>query len=64
VKTKCLDTLEWFIKKSEKDKWFLSYDKKLNTTIFGVIEDSEYEGYVFKPVLHGGKYVYGVVIKE
>ena len=62
-KTKCLDTLEWFIARSQKDKWSLEYDKNLSRNIFGIIVNDEYDGYKFIPVLHGGSYVYGVEIK-
>ena len=61
MKTKCLDTLEWFIKKSQKDKWSLDYDKNMDVKTFGIIDIDEYDGYIFIPVLHGGKRVYGAV---
>jgi len=47
MKTKCLDTLEWFIKKSQIDKWSLDYDKNMDVKTFGIIDIDEYDGYVF-----------------
>jgi len=63
--TKCLDTLDWFIAKSKKDKWTLWYDQNLDKRIFGIIvPDDVYVAWNFIPVLHGGSYVYGVKIKS
>jgi len=62
-KTKCLNTLAWFIWKSQEDKWSLEYDKILDSKIFGIISNDEYDVWKFVPVLHMGSYVYDVKIK-
>ena len=48
MNTKCLDTLNWFIEISKKDKWQLIYDKNLSTNVFGIIDyDEDTHGYKF-----------------
>ena len=65
MNTKCLDRLNWFIEKSKKDKWQLTYDKNLSTNVFGIIDyDEDTHGYKFLPVLHNGFKVFGVVVKN
>jgi len=65
MNTKCLDTLNWFIERSKKDKWQLTYDKNLSTNVFGIIDyDEDTYGYKFLPVLHGGSKVFGVIVKN
>jgi len=65
MKTKCLDTLKWFIEKSKNDKWQLTYDKNLSINVFGIIDyDEDTRGYKFLPVLHGGSKVFAVIVND
>jgi len=61
--TKNLNTLAWFIWKSQEDHWSLEYDKNLDYKIFGIISKDKYLLYKFIPVLHMNSYIYDVKIK-
>jgi hypothetical protein len=64
METKCLDSLEWFIAKSKKDKWRLFYNENLDLKIFGIILPCDDKlAWNFVPVLHGGSNIYGVVVR-
>jgi len=61
--TKNLNTLAWFIWKSQEDHWSLEYDKHLDSKIFGFISKDKHLSYKFVPVLHMSSYIYDFKIK-
>lgn len=60
--TKCINSLEWFIRKSESDNWKLHHDNQ-PIDIMGIIERFE-DGYRFIPLLYNGCFINQCINKK
>ena len=64
INTRCINTLAWFINKSNIHGWKLRYEPSVNLCSFGVIYNESPGVWKFSQVLHDGEPVFGVTTNK